>query len=531
MLKQNIFPFIRKCFIFIIGIIAFELSEPVTEVRETISRDNGILQALNCSFGHRRASHVPKADNGVPAESSVRRGSEINVPVIKASVMNGHDLTCVARPPPVAKRKEVPTVTGEPRVMFLSNRNGRLSPTLSFVIFVTGLGMYNLVFTLCTKDSFCTPERDTKMFDAVLSLCLQLCVSLLVLSRIRGEVSAPPHLQALVDLPFTIGCNFTLGPEETLEQVRWEDGKSRTLLTYQPGQPASITSHRVDQATSHQYTSAITIKQVEPGDEGIYICKFDVYPNGQQIGRVHLSVTARVTMEGNTTAVSGKLATLSCSYGLPESVQQVLWKKTAEQGDTSDVASFGKRAGATVTKPFRDRVSVSHTLAESRLSIKPVRTEDEGCYTCEFNTYPEGSRSATACLTVYVLPKPEVTYRTVFQDVIEANCTALARPAAQIAWNVAGDNKTLGPAVFSSFQQGDGTTLVVSTILIQADLLNDQSVKCLVSHQGLESPMSVSLNTKIGKALAILISVTAVAAVLIICMCICLWKCFIRRYD
>ncbi|XP_064182648.1 OX-2 membrane glycoprotein [Anguilla rostrata] len=369
------------------------------------------------------------------------------------------------------------------------------------------------------------------MVDAVQPLWLQLCVSLLVLSRIRGQVSAPPHLQALVGLPFTIGCNLTLGPQESLTQVRWEDEKKQPLLMYQPGQAASFISHRVDQTPSQQYYSAITIKRVEPGDKGIYLCKFDVYPTGLRTGTVQLSITARVTMEGNKTAVSGKLAMLFCSYGLPESVQQVLWKKTAEQGDTSNVASFAKRAGATVTEPFRERVSVSHTLGESHLSIKPVRTEDEGCYTCEFNTYPDGSRSATACLTVYVLPKPEVTYRTVSEDVIEANCTALARPAAEIVWNVAGDNKTLGPAVSSSLQQGDGTTLVVSTILIQADLLDDQSVKCLVFHQGLDSPMSVSMNIKIGKALAILISVTTVATILIICMCICLWKCFIRRDD
>ncbi|KAJ8246626.1 hypothetical protein GJAV_G00253610 [Gymnothorax javanicus] len=371
-----------------------------------------------------------------------------------------------------------------------------------------------------------------KMFDAVRPLCpLQLCVFFVLLSRVRGEVSAPASLQAVVGLPITIGCNFTAGPGETLEQVRWEDRNRQTLLTHKPGQPASITSNRVDQTPSQQYTSAITIKRVEPSDEGVYACKFDVYPSGQQTRHVELSVTGRVTMEGNRTAVSGTAMMLSCSYSIPDSVHQVLWQKTAEQGDTSDVASFAERGGAVVTEPFRERMSISQSIGESHLSIKTVKTEDEGCYTCVFNTYPEGSKSATACLTVYVLPKPEVTYRTVSQDVIEANCTALARPPAHIFWNVAGDNKTLGPAVSSSHQQGDGTVLVVSTLLIQADLLDDQSVKCLVYHQGLESPMSLSLKTKIGKALAVLISVTTLAAVLIICFCVCLWRCLIRRAD
>ena len=52
---------------------------------------------------------------------------------------------------------------------------------------------------------------------------------------------------------------------------------------------------------------------------------------------------ARLTSEGNKTAVSGKQASLSCSYGLPEKVQQVLWKRTVEQGDSGEIASYAKR--------------------------------------------------------------------------------------------------------------------------------------------------------------------------------------------
>lgn len=92
-----------------------------------------------------------------------------------------------------------------------------------------------------------------------------------------------------------------------------------------------------------------------------------------------------------------------------------------------------------------------------------------------------------------VLPNPEITHVT-SSGVIEANCTAAARPAAQMVWNVEGDNRTLGPSVSSSYDQGDGTTLVTSTLLLQEGLPHDQSVKCMVHHRGLDSPMSVNLN-------------------------------------
>lgn len=104
-------------------------------------------------------------------------------------------------------------------------------------------------------------------------------------------------------------------------------------------------------------------------------------------------------LAGNKTATSGKPVALSCSYSLPERVQQVLWKKTAEQGDTTTVASYS-RHGHNIEEMYQGRVSLSRSLSDTQLAIQKVRTEDEACYTCVFNTYPDGTRSGTACLSV-----------------------------------------------------------------------------------------------------------------------------------
>lgn len=114
-----------------------------------------------------------------------------------------------------------------------------------------------------------------------------------------------------------------------------------------------------------------------------------------------VSDPVKVGNEGNKTAISGKLATMSCWYGLPDRVRQVLWRKTAEQGDTTTLASFAKRGQPSIEEPYRGRMTLNPSLGDTLLSIRPVKTEDEGCYTCEFHTYPEGTRSATACLFVY----------------------------------------------------------------------------------------------------------------------------------
>lgn len=112
-------------------------------------------------------------------------------------------------------------------------------------------------------------------------------------------------------------------------------------------------------------------------------------------------VSGKVHLEGNKTAVSGQSATLSCRYTLPGRVHQVLWRKTAEQGDTTTVASYARRDHQSVGEQFRGRVSLSRSLGDTQLTVLQLRTEDEACYTCEFHTFPDGTRSATACLAVY----------------------------------------------------------------------------------------------------------------------------------
>ncbi|XP_068446759.1 poliovirus receptor homolog isoform X2 [Clinocottus analis] len=330
------------------------------------------------------------------------------------------------------------------------------------------------------------------------SLCLLLWTLGMGVYRTQGQVMAPASLRAEVGRPLLLGCNVTTEAGESVRQVRWLNMHKKVLLAYQPGTPVRV-SHQepdVQLTASRNDASYITIKRVRPDDEGCYRCIFDVYPRGSLEGSTCISVPGEVRLEGNKTAVSGKPATLSCWYNHPERVQQVLWSKTAEQGDTTTVASFTKRGHQKTEEPYRGRVRLSPTLGDTQLTIQAVRTEDEACYTCEFHTYPDGTRRDTACLIVYVLPKPEVSHVTSSSGVTEANCTAQSRPAAEVMWDVGGDNRTLGPPVSSAYEQGDGTTVVTSTLLFQSALLGDLSLRCVVHHPGLEKPLTVSLNAE-----------------------------------
>ncbi|XP_051751816.1 OX-2 membrane glycoprotein-like isoform X3 [Ctenopharyngodon idella] len=371
---------------------------------------------------------------------------------------------------------------------------------------------------MCGSSAFYKPEA-VKMCGSMSAISLQVLVTLMLLSRLQGKVLAPSHLQAMAGLPFMLACNITMETGEALKQVHWLDMTNKTILHYQPDKYEHVTkvdgielSQQIEGQQAH--TSVITIKRAGPANEGCYQCLFDVYPSGQQRGRTCLSLTAKVELMDNKTVVSGKPVTFLCKYILSKRVRQVLWKKTAEQGDTATVASYVNNDSPSVDTAFKGRVTLNPSLGQSKLSIHQAQTEDEGCYTCEFHTYPDGIKSATACLSVYVLPKPEASYVTVSQGIVEANCSALSRPAAEISWNVEGHNQTLGPAVTSFYQLGDGTTMVVSTIQLQTELLDDELVKCEVRHQGLVSAIYVTLNKP-----------SCVALVLLICLCICLKRC------
>lgn len=354
----------------------------------------------------------------------------------------------------------------------------------------------------------------------------------LAVSWVIGEVITSGNLNAEVGLPLMLSCNITTDSSESIDQVRWLDKHSKTLLSYKQRVPIDIVHQDPNvQLTQSLYgTSSITIKRVQVDHEGCYRCFFDIWPTGIKEGETCITVTGKLRLDSNKTALNGQPTSLSCGYNLPERVVRVEWRKTAEQGDTTKVA-YVTQSNQKIEEAFETRVSLSGTLGDNKLSIHQVQMEDEACYTCVLSAYPDGVKSGTICLYVYVLPQPEVTYVTSSSGAVEANCTARSRPAADITWNVAGDNRTLGPPVSSSYDHGDGTTVVTSTLTFQSGVFSDGSVQCIVRHQGLEKPLLLSLNTNVGPDMVVIVSVSTVAAVLLLCLCVCFCKYYICTGD
>lgn len=115
--------------------------------------------------------------------------------------------------------------------------------------------------------------------------------------HILAIVTAPAQLQAMLGQPVTLGCNVSTEVGEVLKQVRWLDFHNKSVLHYQPDQPSSLKRRDgVELVDQQMYTSAIAIERTKLGDEGCYTCVFDVYPSGQQRGKICLDLNGEVIL-------------------------------------------------------------------------------------------------------------------------------------------------------------------------------------------------------------------------------------------
>lgn len=113
-----------------------------------------------------------------------------------------------------------------------------------------------------------------------------------IFMHVSGRVTAPEHVVAAVEKPFTLTCSVSRDRGESLRRVRWLDVQNQTLLSYLPGQRDSVSGQQhVELGTSPKDTSAIIIRRVGFRDEGCYTCIFDMLPSGSKKGKTCLLVT------------------------------------------------------------------------------------------------------------------------------------------------------------------------------------------------------------------------------------------------
>ncbi|XP_064359589.1 nectin-2 isoform X2 [Dromaius novaehollandiae] len=137
-------------------------------------------------------------------------------------------------------------------------------------------------------------------------------------------------------------------------------------------------------------------------------------------------------------------------------------------------------------------------LKDATLLLGPLRLDDQGVYTCEFATYPDGNQGASTRLLVLAKPENRAERREVAAGSVPtpvATCTAAGgHPAANISW----ESPVPGTAEASAEAAADGAVTVTSRFsIVPTRAADGQRLACVVSHPSLPQPESLPVTLSV----------------------------------
>ncbi|XP_047433082.1 OX-2 membrane glycoprotein-like [Mugil cephalus] len=192
-------------------------------------------------------------------------------------------------------------------------------------------------------------------------------------------------------------------------------------------------------------------------------------------------LTAVIQTQQTVMAAVGDKASLHCQLMETKDVLQVTWQKIFPGGGTN-VATYNKVFGETVNPEFKDKVEFEDAgLQNCSIVINNVTEQDEGCYLCLFNSYPEGALTGRTCLQVYELHQPVLHVResnSIGEVVV--SCSATGRPAPTVTLRATQADRSLTDYDSVSVSNTNGTVTVTTTAVLSALHVNSTQVGCRV---------------------------------------------------
>lgn len=105
--------------------------------------------------------------------------------------------------------------------------------------------------------------------------------------------------------------------------------------------------------------------------------------------------------------------------------------------------------------------------------------QDEGCYLCLFNTYPDGSLTGRTCLQLYELHEPILQIReSNSTEETVVSCSATGRPAPTVTLNVPQQDLYFSHNSTVSVTNTNGTVTVTTTAVLSGLHGNSAQVGC-----------------------------------------------------
>ncbi|XP_071320463.1 OX-2 membrane glycoprotein-like [Trachinotus anak] len=190
--------------------------------------------------------------------------------------------------------------------------------------------------------------------------------------------------------------------------------------------------------------------------------------------------TAVIQTQQTVVAAVGEDALLSCQLTQPKDVLQVTWQKVFPRGEVN-VATFSEPFGPKVINNFCDKVELKDAgLQSCSIVIRNVTEQDEGCYLCLFNSYPDGALTGTTCLQLYELHEPTLHVReSNSAEESLVSCSATGRPAPTVTLTVTQTHLYLSHYNVS-VNNNNRTVTVTTTAVLSGFRDNSAQVGCAV---------------------------------------------------
>ncbi|XP_015247477.1 PREDICTED: OX-2 membrane glycoprotein-like [Cyprinodon variegatus] len=196
---------------------------------------------------------------------------------------------------------------------------------------------------------------------------------------------------------------------------------------------------------------------------------------------------SEIIFDGGNTAKYGEEAIFTCTLPDPKGVLQVTWQRGLKPESLENLATYSNRFGKQVNEPFNEKVSFREsTLNMSSIILKNITWEDENCYVCSFNAYPDGSKRKQMCLTVTgVLEFTSAQQSSVLREQKIRkellSCSATGKPAPTITWEIPINISKNAVPQKTTDRKSDGTFIHNTSIAVDIPAIWTGHIDCVLN--------------------------------------------------
>ncbi|XP_078389802.1 nectin-2-like isoform X2 [Cetorhinus maximus] len=214
-----------------------------------------------------------------------------------------------------------------------------------------------------------------------------------------------------------------------------------------------------------------------------------------------VSDAQNVKVERNVLGYVGHQAVLRCQIIDPDNslqVTQITWVKDPSTAKIN-LAVYNPELGTNYPTDTGGRIHFRQPSdRDATLVIERLEMADEGVYSCEFATYPDGNQEAATNLTMLAKPTNDGTAIVVKAGPAEltvAVCSsANGRPAASISWS----GNVGGNASYVTTKNSDGTFTVKSEFkAVPTGEIDGMQITCSVNQQTLKQPVAIPITLSV----------------------------------